>query len=75
MFVNCFSNPTSLKKTLKTFKKTGKQSTVDCTLQPIQRPSGKHIVGKVIVMYVSWAGRKHLVNRDVLHIDTSKSNG
>ena len=53
---------------------SGKQLTVDCTVEPIQRSGANHSVGKVIHIR-TWAGRKYLPNWIVLHLDTSNSNG
>ena len=48
-FINCSRNPTST-CTTENWRKhnSGKQPTVDCTLNPIQRSGVKHSVGKVI---------------------------
>ena len=49
LFMNCFRKPTSTCATEIWRKhKSGKQPTVDCTLEPIQRTGIKHSVGKVI---------------------------
>ena len=52
---------------------SGKRPTVDCTLKTIQHSDVKHSVGKSFLR--AGAGTKHLVNWDVLHLDTSNSNG
>ena len=50
LFINCFRNPTSTCET-KNWRKhnSGKQPTVDCTLELIQLSGVKHRVGKVIL--------------------------
>ena len=73
LFINSFRNPTSTCATENERKhNSGKQPTVDFTLEPIQHSGVKHSVGNIIK---HWAGSKDLANFDVLHLDTSNSNG
>ena len=74
LFINCFRNPTSTCAT-EIWRKhnSGKQPTVDCTLEPIHRAGVKHSVGRSFHIR-TWAGRKGPANLDVLHLDTSNSN-
>ena len=49
LFINCFRNPTSTCATENWRKPNlGKQPTVDCIVEPIQRSGVKHCVGKFI---------------------------
>ena len=82
LFMSRFHNPISTCATENRRKyDRRKQPTVDCTLEPIQLSIIKNIVWKAIPhstrpsTYEGHSGRKHLANWDVLHLDTSNSNG
>ena len=71
----CFRNHTSTCTTEnRTKHNSGKKPTINCTLEPSQRSSIKHSVGKVIPQ-LNWASMKHIANWDVLNLDISNSNG
>ena len=71
-FINCLRKHLDHEKTEK--QSQGSDKRLTAPLNPSIVPFVKHSVGKVILTRV-WAGRKHFANWDVLHLDTSNSNG